>query len=456
MPDSTPLEERSPEFDLLRWFSRVSLAAAALVSVALALVLAEYVERQLLRHDAELSRQFVQSVVVTRTVTRYFGEGDASGQRAAFEEFFGHVASMPDVLRANVYARNGTVLWSSDAAMTGKRFPRNDELEEALRGETVVERGPLGAAGDAKPEHVALARPGTHFVENYLPVYDTLSPAAAPIGVVELYRVPTALNETLRHTTLVVWIGALVSGLLLYLSTLGLVRKASALMHRQRERLIDAEAMARTGEIAASVAHSIRNPLASIRSSAELQIELGEATPDGAREMVANVDRIEHLVRTLLSYVRHPEEVRGSTDLAATLAGVGERFAPVFAAQGKTLETQVGDKLPPVRGEEVAIAQVVNSLLANALEATAAGDRVVVRAQAAGSWVELEVCDSGAGIAPERLASVFKPFWTTKPRGLGMGLALVRRTLDRLGGSIELHSRPGRTLAVVRLARARD
>lgn len=445
----------SPQFDLLGWFSRVSLVSSALLSVVLALLLAEYVERQLLRHDAELSRQFVQTVVVTQTVTHYFNEGEASGQRAAFEEFFGHVASMPDVLRANVYAPDGTVLWSSDAGMTGKRFSRNPELDQALRGETVVERGPFDAE-TAKPEHQALAHPGTHFVENYLPVYDTLSSTAAPIGVVELYRVPTALNETLRRARLVVWAGVLVGGLLLYLSTLGLVRKASALMQSQRERLVEAEAMARVGEISASVAHSIRNPLASIRSSAELQLELREGTPEAAHETIANADRIEHLVRTLLSYVRHPEEVRGSTDLAATLVGVREHFDGVFAAQGKTLEMRVGDNLPPVHGEEVAIAQVIHSLLANALEATAAGDRVVVSAQATGPGVQLEVCDSGTGISAERLSAVFKPFWTTKPRGLGMGLTLVRRTLDRLGGDIELHSHPGQTRAVVQLPRAHE
>lgn len=445
----------SPQFDLLRWFSRVSLVSSALVSVVLALLLAEYVERQLLRHDAELSRQFVQTVVVTQTVTRYFNEGEASGLRTAFEEFFGHVASIPDVLRANVYAPDGTVLWSSDAGMTGKRFSRNPELDQALRGETVVERGPFDK-DTAKPEHQALAHPGTHFVENYLPVYDTLSSTAAPIGVVELYRVPTALNETLLRARLMVWAGVLVGGLLLYLSTLGLVKKASALMQSQRERLVEAEAMARVGEISASVAHSIRNPLASIRSSAELQLELREGPPEAAREMIANADRIEHLVRTLLSYVRHPEEVQGSTDLAATLAGVREHFDGVFAAQGKTLEVQVGDKLPLVHGEELAIAQLIHSLLANALEATTAGDRVVVSAQATGQGAQLEVCDSGAGISAERLSTVFKPFWTTKPRGLGMGLTLVRRTLDRLGGEIELHSHPGQTRAVVQLPRARE
>ena len=255
---------------------------------------------------------------------------------------------------------------------------------------------------------------------------------------------PTATS--MKPTRRLVW----------YLSTLGLVRKASDLMQRQRERLVESEAMARVGEISASVAHSIRNPLASIRSSAELQLELREGPAEAAHETIANADRIERLVRTLLSYVRHPEEVRGSTDLAATLADVRAHFDGVFTAQGKTLELRVADRLPPVNGEPLAIAQVVHSLLANALEATAAGDRVLVSAQASGRGVRLEVSDSGAGLPPERLSEVFKPFWTTKPRGMGMGLTLVRSTLERLGGQIELHSQPGQTRAVVQLPRATE
>jgi signal transduction histidine kinase len=252
-----------------------------------------------------------------------------------------------------------------------------------------------------------------------------------------------------------VWASALVSGLVLYLSTLGLVRKASRLMQEQQNALVENEALALVGEIAASVAHSIRNPLASIRSGAELQKELGHMEPEMVRDMahetVGHVDRIEHLVRTLLNYTKDPTEVQGSADVAQTLKLARERFEPVFTAQGKKLELRLAGPLPPVHGESVLITQVVNSLIANALEATSSGDQVVVSAERQGPSIQMEVADTGPGIEPERLADVFKPFHTTKAHGLGMGLALVRRTLERLGGAIELQSRPGLTRAIVRL-----
>lgn len=447
---------RAGRLNLLHRFSLVSFIAVALVSVAQAVLLARFIESQLLRHDAELSRQLVQSIVDTQGVQDYFERGEASGGRAGFEEFFGHVAAMPDVLRANVWSTDARVLWSSDPALIGRRFEHNGELERALRSRTVVHRGQV--AGDqpaVKPEHERLARTQTHFVENYLPVYASAMAAGPPIGVVELYRLPSSLNAVLRTSALLVWASAIAAGVALYLSTLGLVRRASRLMQQQRARMVEAEALALVGEIAASVAHSIRNPLASIRSGAELQVELGaEAPAEIASETVAHVDRIEHLVRTLLSYTRHPGEAQGTAEVAPALREAAERFAPSFQAQGKHFTFDADAGLPPVHGESVLLVQLVNSLLANALEATAAGDRVALRAACEGAHVVVEVTDSGPGIEAERLVDIFKPFHTSKPRGLGMGLALVKRALQRLGGDVEITSRPGRTCARMRLRRA--
>ena len=445
--------------DLLHGFSLVSFVAVAAVSGAQAAWLARNIERELLRHDAELARQLVQGLVDTQGVRDFFKDGEASGQREGFVEFFSHVTAMPDVLRANVYATDGHVLWSSDPSLIGRHFGPNEELAEALQGHTAVHRGEVRGDEPAplKPEHIRLARTQTHFVENYLPVYQHAGTAGPPIGVVELYRLPSSLNKLLGASAAAVWLGALVGGVLLYLSMLGLVRRASQLMQQQRTRIVETEALALVGEISASVAHSIRNPLAAIRSGAELQVELGaDAPPDIAQETVQHVDRIEHLVRTLLSFVHDPSEIQGTTDIAPALHDAVQRFAPSFQAQHKTLSFRLDapGPLPPVQGEGVLLAQVVNSLLANALEATSAGDRVELRAACEGAGVVIEVTDSGPGIEPQRLVDVFKPFHTTKPRGLGMGLALVKRALERIGGEIELTSRPGCTRARVRLRRA--
>jgi signal transduction histidine kinase len=281
------------------------------------------------------------------------------------------------------------------------------------------------------------------FVENYLPVFLGEGELRRQVGVVELYRVPSHLNETLQMGTALVWVCSLLGGTVLYLSTLGLVRKASKLMHEQRRRLVEADALALVGEIAAATAHSIRNPLASIRSTAELQREIGAMPPEMCNETIVHVDRIERLVRTLLTYTRDPAEVLGEADPGEILRGAAEHYRPAFDGQNKHLVLDWSGRLPAVRGDVVLLQQVLNSLLSNALEASGPQATVTVRAETADDMVRIQVQDHGEGMPAETLANVFKPFFTTKPRGLGMGLALVKRVLDRLGGAVHIDSQPG-------------
>jgi two-component system, NtrC family, sensor histidine kinase HydH len=228
------------------------------------------------------------------------------------------------------------------------------------------------------------------------------------------------------------------------------VRRTERALREQQQRLVEAETLAIVGELSAAVAHSIRNPLVSIRTSAELQREIGGDEGGVHSEIMRNVDRIEHLVRTLLTYAGDPTERQTSTDLADVLRGVTQRFAPDLKVHGKRLDVELAPGLGLVAADPVVLAQVFNSLLANAVEATEPGDQVRLLARRKGNVARVELSDSGVGIAPSQLQSIFKPFFTTKPTGLGLGLPLARRIVLRLGGQIQIDSRPGQG-TVVRL-----
>jgi len=442
------------DFSLLRWFSVTSFVSVVVFSIGVALVLTRFLQQNMLNRDAAVSREFVQSIVNTQRVAEYFERGDAA-RAADFSEFFSHIAAIPDVLRANVYTPNRRVLWSSDPAIVGRTFERNDELEEALAGEVVVNHGSTTDDLKDKPEHVLLGSESVDYVENYLPVYDTTGKRL--IGVVELYKVPRALFATIREGTRMIWLSAIVGGLFLYLSLLWLVVRANRVLREQRSRLVEAEALAMVGEMSAAVAHSIRNPLASIRSSAELQMETGEARREDAQDVVRNVDRIDRLVRTILSYASETSDTSATvaTDLCRAVREAVEHFEPQFHARGTRLSVAFGEDLPAARADQVLVMQILNSILANALEATGAGDEVRIEVRGSTRAVIVEVVDSGVGVPPGDLDKVFKPFYTTKPRGLGMGLALVRRTVLRLGGSVDMASDNGRgTRVTVKLPAA--
>jgi two-component system, NtrC family, sensor histidine kinase HydH len=134
-------------------------------------------------------------------------------------------------------------------------------------------------------------------------------------------------------------------------------------------------------------------------------------------------------------------------------------FAHEFERRKIDARNAVPSELPAVRGDAMLLAQVMRTLLSNAAEALGApGGRIDVQAQAEGGrrgTVQLEVRDSGPGMSAEQLARVGRPFYTTKARGLGVGLAMAKRVVERAGGQLEIESAPGSgTVVRLRLATA--
>lgn len=428
---------------LTRWFAVAGALAIGLFSLGMGWLLSGFLATRMLERDAAISRDFVQSIANIQQIAVFFA-GAQGGQGApgpSVAEFFAHVAAMPDVIRANVYAPDRRVLWSSRPELIGKTFGANDELDRALTGQVVVNREDEDEHEAAKAEHQGLAGADAQYVENYLPVYDERSHRL--IAVIEVYRRPDALFAAIQSGQQLIRAGALIGGLFLFLALVWFVRRTELFLADQQHRLVEAETLAAVGEMSAAVAHSIRNPLVSIRTSAELQRETGQDEHGVHAEIMRNVDRIEHLVRTLLSYAREPADRQARANLGQVLRDAALRFAPDLAARGGALLVEVADELGTVAGDPVVLAQVFNSLLANAAEATTEGGQVRLVAHRQGPRARVEVHDTGEGIEARHLSSIFKPFFTTKPRGMGLGLPLARRIVQRLGGEIDVVSRAG-------------
>lgn len=449
-----PAPLRPSPFRLTRWFAALSAVVIGLLALANAGVIANFLTDQLIQREASLTRDFVQNVMVSDGSMDVLRHTDDPELRQRFEGSVLHLTNMRDVLRINVYTADRRVLWSSDRQLIGQRFDANDELDEAMRGDLVVHAGRIGPDERAKPEYVGLAPGASFFVETYVPI---VAPGGSTIGVVELYKVPRALAEAIHDGQRRVALVALVGALVLFVSLWWLVARAERTLHAQRAQLIEAETLAAMGELATSVAHNIRNPLASIRSSAELAMESpAEHAEDSARDILREVDRLSARITELLRVANQGAAEVQRVPLGPLLQGCVADHAPAFERRGQQLELDDGAGGATVLADANLLRQVVQSLLSNASEAMAAGGRCQVRLSGAGKGhVAVEVADTGAGIPPELLAQVFRPFFTTKPQGLGLGLPFARRFVERLGGRLELSSTPGQGTTVrIELPRA--
>jgi signal transduction histidine kinase len=214
-----------------------------------------------------------------------------------------------------------------------------------------------------------------------------------------------------------------------------------------------ADRLAALGQLTAGLAHELRNPLGTLKTSADLLARRVSADNEIAREMAGyiqqEVDRINSLITRFLDFAR-PRNLRlEKTDLHAMLDHAIERFdrEKSGAAASVTVFKNYSPDIPPVRIESELMEHVITNLLSNAAQASSHGAVVTVKTRLAdtpeGRKAEIAVIDRGSGIDPKHLESIFNPFFTTKAAGVGLGLAIVSKIVDEHGGQITVESTLG-------------
>jgi PAS domain S-box-containing protein len=233
------------------------------------------------------------------------------------------------------------------------------------------------------------------------------------------------------------------------MGTVGVLRDLTEQVETQR-RLIQREKLASLGEMAAGVAHEIRNPLGGIKMATNL---LSSAEVDGsplsqemARSILRGIAEIETIVNNLLDFTRDTRLERNEYELARILDPVVEVATVEGRARGVEVRYGRVDREVVAAADGQKLRQVFANVMKNALEAIDAreqGGRVEVNLYADGSRATVEVADNGVGIAPEDRDKIFLPFFTTKPSGTGLGMAIVKKIVDLHAGDIVIDSVPG-------------
>lgn len=216
------------------------------------------------------------------------------------------------------------------------------------------------------------------------------------------------------------------------------------------------EAMAAMGALVAGVAHEVRNPLFSMTATLdafEARLSAEQTSQRHIRVLRTQLDRLQQLMRELLEYGKPPQLSIGTVRFDLIARQAIDESALVAREHGVTLETDVPSHLPLVRADRARLAQVYVNLLTNAIHHSPEGAHVVIRARDArengASWLQTEVEDAGQGFRTDDLPRIFEPFFSRRPGGTGLGLALVQRIVEQHGGSVAAANRSGGGAVVV-------
>ncbi|MFZ5926026.1 MAG: two-component system sensor histidine kinase NtrB [Acidobacteriota bacterium] len=228
---------------------------------------------------------------------------------------------------------------------------------------------------------------------------------------------------------------------------------AAAELAEVNRRLLEAEASARRserlaalGQLTAGLAHELRNPLGTMKASAEMLMDRAPADNAVVRELAeyisAEVDRTNSLITRFLEFARPLRLEKTPADIHTVLDSAIEHLDRESPGSAARIHRNYDPALPLIEADAELIERVFFNLLRNALEASPPGALVTVKTRRSPQGVEIAVIDRGPGVPPEHREQIFNPFFTTKPGGVGLGLAISAKIVGDHGGVISVDSEP--------------
>lgn len=216
-------------------------------------------------------------------------------------------------------------------------------------------------------------------------------------------------------------------------------------------RLQQSEKLAAVGELSTYVAHEIRNPLFAIAGFANSLLHsstLDEKARGKVSIILEESNRLDKILKSLLNFSRPTQSMEGQVDVARVAMQTMELMGLACQKQGIEVKIEVAPALPMAKGDPELLKQCIINMVKNSMEAMPEGGGLVMRCFLRKDHVVMELEDTGRGIAPENLDQVFNPFFSTKDKGSGLGLAMTKKILDEIGGSVELESEVGKGTTV--------
>lgn len=417
---------------LIRTFSIASFVSIVTINIVSGILFFSFLQDRLLQREMVISSEFIQSVSNINKAEASFQGSTNPSDRKELEEFFNHIFALPDVFRTTIYNTQGRIIWSNDKQIIGRIFTDNKELNQAIKGIRVFNEDHVDA--QSKQEHHFLPEHVERFVESYFPVWD--QPHQKVIGVVELYKSPTALYETLQQGRTLVIVVSLFSGVILYWFLFWIVNTAHQLIENQRLRI--KQASSRAVELNE---HNLRRigselhdgPAQSIGFALLKLDSISTATkPQHSQSDSDVIDKIQNALSDALQEIRSLSAglvIPELNDLSAR-----EAILTVIEKHQKRTSTEVNYQLGELPDElklstKICIYRLVQEGLNNAFRhGLGINQQVIFHLQS--NQLFLEISDSGPGMSEQDLDKLNQTDH--------LGLRGLRERVESLGGKFEI------------------
>ncbi len=462
------ITERAKPFRLVKYFTFTSLVLVFLGTLMLSMLNTHWA-RELLRQKSEAySRLLIENLnhqvfiqFILPVAVRY---GQIELRREEQAERMDKVVRSTlhsfQVETVNIYDRAGTIAYSFDESRVGVTDAGGRELAAALAGETTIR---LVQQGNWL--RIFLGIPEESRLVTFAPLRAErpLSTLSGPVlGAVEITQdISDDYRAIFDFQVSVIYTSTGVMGPLFVILIFVVKRGEHIIEQRNRERLRLKEELSRAahlaslGEMIAAVSHEIRNPLGIIRSSAELLKKKLAGTPRStaiADIIVEEATRLNGIITDFLNYARPADPHLTPCRIEKVIEKAVTNLTPEFEARDCVIEQRSGPALPTLQADGDMLYQAFLNLLINALQAMPGGGKIELETRLENAAVEILVQDQGEGIPEEVLAKIWDPFFTTKERGTGLGLGIVRKLIEAHGGRIDIENRPeGGVRALIRL-----
>jgi two-component system OmpR family sensor kinase len=278
------------------------------------------------------------------------------------------------------------------------------------------------------------------FESGFAPIYDSAGHVVGVLGVeagADFFGVLTDFRRTLILAFVLSLAGVVVLGISFY--------NLTSRLRKMEDAVAKNSALQAMGEMVATICHEIRNPLGIIKGTSERLRSQYQSHPNELFDFIPEeVDRLNGILTGYLEFASSEPKKKERIDVALLVSKTAEQLKSSFAKSDIKIRLDFEENIPPVEANSGGIRQIVINLLMNAKEAIGKGGEIRIGLAGKGDFVLLEIEDNGKGIRKKDLAQLFNPFFSTKAKGSGLGLYVIKKIVEEHQGTIDVESKPGK------------